>query len=1164
MKKLIPYSFLVISLLLYHTSGGAGITYIPKFFPEKLSIVNETIELNDPELVGPDRLCNVFGSVLGSFFGGGTPATDVYSWEILGPSGQSLFSGSGGAGFQKLDFTFSLIGIHTINLTVSRGGKPIGSFSKPLELVKGPDLILDSSFLICENQEIELLAIDPASANFAFYEFEWKNEIGDIIGNQNQLTVNQPGKYEVTFYFVNAIGENECTTQLSTQVSLATTFSIDSTSPSVCPDQEISFSSQPSTFGKWSILKTGESERISLGEGTSLSFNPSVLMLSPGEYTVFMTIANSQNPSCILEANTSFIYFELPRFEFLSPVPSSGCQVANGAIRIRAITPIDKISIEGSPDIFGPLIPGDELDLGGFKSGSYTVLGILGNCVNALASVVPLDNPPEQLEFEIIDNEPETCSPTGKIDGSFTIRLLNGPINGFYRLINEKGAVLRAEPTGNLSLIKVNIPGGTYFFELVGEDDCSLPQSNQLVINSLENTNFGIPNSIPVCQSFDFAPVTSQELEFIITEPDGVQSNFSAWETFSLTKKGKHSILGFMPNQSAICPTLREFDVTLVDPVDFEPILVEQDCFGNRIYEANIGIMDPSTVRFFWFNEKDELVGNGQFLFPVSNGIFKLDVQPANSSFCPFPPIKFEIKEPVLSVDVSLTSTKLCEFGPRAILSVTTTNFEEVTDIEWRRFNELGGIEELPQFKNKTEIIADVEGIYEASVFSIIPSIKKSCELGRKTLNLDLTPQKVDFTIPSIFSICDPYELIPESSNPLTFTLTFPDGTTQTKVWNEAFEITLPGTYTLLGYNPDVSFPLCPEQKTFIVTKNEPVQFSPELIDLACDGNYEFFASLTNYLVSDVAIFWRDQNGNLVGTDQTLILSSYGAFSLEVQPKGSIPCQIQPIIFEAPVPILSVGVEIVAETLCPDQPDAALMIDANLEAVQTIEWWFTDLSTNSAIIPSNTNKRDILAIEEGTYEVRLINSFGCILGSAQQLVIRSTDQVRPNLDEVYQICPKYEIAPILNPGNFVSYEWYFENSVVSTSTTFKPNQIGTYTLIVFSSEGCAYETTFVTEEECELRVIFPNAIQPGDPEKPFLIYTNYLIDELEVWIFSKWGEVIFHCKKTDLLTEESTCIWDGNLDGQQIPPGSYAYRMNYRNNEKNIAKHQLGSILVID
>ena len=256
--------------------------------------------------------------------------------------------------------------------------------------------------------------------------------------------------------------------------------------------------------------------------------------------------------------------------------------------------------------------------------------------------------------------------------------------------------------------------------------------------------------------------------------------------------------------------------------------------------------------------------------------------------------------------------------------------------------------------------------------------------------------------------------------------------------------------------------------------------------------------------------------------------------------------------------------EIIGETLCPDQPDAALTINANLEPVQTIEWWYTDLSNNTIRLNSETGKTEILAIQEGTYEVRLFIQFGCFLGSDSLLVIRSTDQIRPVLEESYQVCPRYEIAPTLNPGSFSSYEWYFGENLVSTSPTFKPLQIGTYSVVVFSGEGCTYQTQFITEEECELRVIFPNAIQPGNPDLPFLIYTNYLIDELEVWIYNKWGNPVFHCRKTDLITEESTCLWDGYVEGDKVIPGSYAYRVWYRNREKNITKEELGAILVID
>ncbi|MDP2043390.1 gliding motility-associated C-terminal domain-containing protein, partial [Algoriphagus sp.] len=272
----------------------------------------------------------------------------------------------------------------------------------------------------------------------------------------------------------------------------------------------------------------------------------------------------------------------------------------------------------------------------------------------------------------------------------------------------------------------------------------------------------------------------------------------------------------------------------------------------------------------------------------------------------------------------------------------------------------------------------------------------------------------------------------------------------------------------------------------------------------------------------------------------------------------------QPINFEAPVPILSLYAEIIAETLCPDQPDAALSLSADLTEIIRIEWWFTDFNGNRTRLNVEPNSESILARNEGTYEVFLYNKFNCLLGQDQVLVLRSTDSIRPAIEDTYQICPRYEIAPQINPGNFSSYEWYLNETLVATSATFKPNQIGTYKLIVYSSEGCAYEASFLTEEECELRVAFPNAMQPDNSDKPFLIYTNYLIDELEIWIFSKWGQVIYHCKKTELISQESTCLWDGYFNGEKLPPGSYAYRMNFRNNERKISKEQLGSILVID
>lgn len=1143
-------------------SNPLGLNSIFVFFS------NSNTSAIDPNLQGPGLLCNVSGTVVGSYSGAGDPVTDLYEWKIYGPSGNLLFSREPGS-FQTINFPFIASGIHRIELNVSRGGIELAKFTKEVDVISGPEFILSSQYISCTSQPIQIQAIDPSSYNFSSYKFEWKNEAGAVVSNSNSLITTADGIFTVNFFIENSSGEKTCDNSLSTTVSNVSTIVIEGSDTDVCVDSEIYFETKPLVSGEWFIQKIGDPTKKSLGESTSITIRPSSELVEFGNYEVSFLLDNPNNPTCSPEGKINFRFNPEPIFAYESSETSSGCLQPDGKLLIKALTDLDFINIENTGLSFGPFVAGDLIEIPNLNSGTYNLIGGLGPCLNSIASVVPLANPPAALEFTIDDIIGEACTPNGKSPGSFRVTMLNGPnTNALYRVINEKGGEALNKGLPNSAVFRVDMPGGKYFFEIYDQDDeCILPSQNEVVIPGKDQTTFQVPETINICQSFELTPVTTQALIFTITRPDLTTDSKNAGESIFLDQKGEYKIVGTLPGQTEVCPTEKIILVDLIDPVDFEINLVAEDCdVGSRSYEANIFSRDPSTVLFFWRNEKDEIIGISQRLDlpPTSFGDYSLEVQPANSEACPISPKPFLAKQPVLSVDLTLVPTKLCEFGPKAIIDLTTTFPEEVTDVEWRRYDATGNITVLTQFKNKYQIEVDTEGTYEASVFSRIPSINKDCELGRSNLLLDLTTQKVDFSIPSILSICDPYELIPQSTDPLTFMLTLPNGTTQTKEWNEAFEITQPGTYILLGYNPDSAFPLCPEQKEFEVTINNPVQFSPKLENISCTGIYEFSAEISNYPISDVDIFWRDQSGNLIGSDQTLILSSYGTFSLEVQPTGSIPCQIQPISFEAPVPVLSLNVEIIAETLCPDQLDASLIVNADLSEISTIEWWFIDINNNRSKISAEPKQKEILARNEGTYEVLLSNQFGCLLGRDQVLVLRSSDSVRPIVEDAYQICPRYEIAPQINPGSFASYEWYFDDKVVSTSPTYKPNQIGTYKLVVLSNEGCAYETSFITEEECELRAMFPNAIQPGNPDKPFLIYTNYLIDELEIWVFSKWGEVIFHCKKTELISEESTCIWDGYLNDQKIPPGSYAYRMNFRNKEKNITKEQLGSILIIN
>lgn len=1128
--------------------------------------VNLQSSLDEAELIGPGRLCNIFGSVIGNFSGGGNAATDVYKWTIVAPDGGVLFTRPPGA-FQTIEYTFELMGPHKVKLEVSRGGKLIASLEKEVEVIKGPLFSLAANYKICAGQPIDLQAISPSSANFSSYQFEWTNEIGEVVGTSNTLNVTIPGDYAVTFYTPDENSNPICHNKLNTSVEVLDSIEILQSANSVCRDGTITFQTDPDTMSQWYLTSPGETEAKLISVSNELTLTPNLELLAFGEYKLEVMIENIENPLCSPKATTSFTYNQEPLISLVSTLAASGCFNPDGALELKAETNLDQLIVGGIGTSYGPFIAGETISITNLESGGYTFYSYLDGCQNRFGAVVPLDIAPTILDFSIENINSETCTSNGKTNGSFDVNLQNGPTDGSFRVLTEKGDVVVKEALPTVNPFKIELGSGKYFFEILDPDSCKLPNREFIEIPGKPQTIFSIPQKLTICESYDLIPQTTENLLFTLTDPSGNKITKNSGEPFTITEEGEYSLLGIIPNQSEVCPSELKLIVSTTDPIPFDPILKSEDCvIGNRVFEAEIYGFDPNLADFYWRNAAGDTIGTGQSLFlsPTSIGTFSLEVQPKNSESCPISPKEFTVEEPVLFVDASITSTKLCEFGPEAIVELTTTSPEAVTDIRWRRFDEEGTIVELPEFNNQITIRTRIGGTYEASAYSIIPAIDKNCELGRITFQLDLTPDKVAFEIPEELTICDFHELIPETSQALEFFLTTPSGEVVEKPSGQPFTLEEEGIYTFLAFDSNIPTPYCPEQKEIRVNLADAVDFQPVLFEEFCNGTKVYQASIINYTIEEVKIAWRDKNGNEVGNGEFLTINTPGVYTLEVQPSGVIPCHILPISFEVLPPILAIDVLLKADPLCPESPSASIRAEADFSAVTTIEWWYTSPGGEQAELIGERNKEEILAINEGTYEVRVLNKISCLLGYDKTLILRSIDTIRPEVEESYQICPKYEIAPTINPGSFANYEWYFAGQLVSTSASYKPLFVGDYKLIVYSQEGCAYQTSFTTVEECELRVIYPNAVHPGNPDKEFLLYTNYLIDELDLIILNKWGQVIFQCAQTNLISEEHTCTWDGTFNGQVIPNGTYAVRINFKNYEKNISKSEFGSIIIIE
>ncbi len=128
-----------------------------------------------------------------------------------------------------------------------------------------------------------------------------------------------------------------------------------------------------------------------------------------------------------------------------------------------------------------------------------------------------------------------------------------------------------------------------------------------------------------------------------------------------------------------------------------------------------------------------------------------------------------------------------------------------------------------------------------------------------------------------------------------------------------------------------------------------------------------------------------------------------------------------------------------------------------------------------------------------------------------------------------------------NSEGAVSYEWDFNNGMTSTDVTpttipFDTGGVYTVTLVATNADGCTDTATYEINVVGEAVVIIPNIFTPnGDGSNDLFTITAKFIDEYEMAIFNRWGNLI---AKADWLTSG----WDGRTEaGVEASPGVYYY-----------------------
>lgn len=211
----------------------------------------------------------------------------------------------------------------------------------------------------------------------------------------------------------------------------------------------------------------------------------------------------------------------------------------------------------------------------------------------------------------------------------------------------------------------------------------------------------------------------------------------------------------------------------------------------------------------------------------------------------------------------------------------------------------------------------------------------------------------------------------------------------------------------------------------------------------------------------------------------------------------------------------------------------------------------------------------------GTYTVTA-TAASCVATADLQIILAP---VTPGLlREEALICPDPANpnpdtrVVVLDPGDFASYDWLRNGILLGITTpTFTAAEVGVFSVRLINAFGCASSDQTNVMEECDPVIVGPNAFRPtstvqgsgGDlVNQSFKLFTFFIDDEdFQVFIFNRWGEMIFQSPERDFR-------WNGGYNnnlGEIVPAGTYSYVVRYKSSyrpEEGIKEKRGGVVLL--
>ena len=771
-------------------------------------------------------------------------------------------------------------------------------------------------------------------------------------------------------------------------------------------------------------------------------------------------------------------------------------------------------------------------------AGSYTAeLTITNRCglletqtQNVVVSDVPADPElPDAVSF---------CTPNESISltpANLDIDYVNGET---FSWTDANGQVLVTDATVNITL------PGDYTFTVTNTSGCTSSKTVTLAdgrfpINLGPDLNVCQNDPLPDFDSGVAHGVGGNTVDWRILETG--ETSTGRTRAISTALAGTFSYEVTVTDGLNMCTAI-DTAVILVNPtpvVTVDPMADPPTC-GNMDGSLTATVNPAGSYNFFWTDSQGTVVSTTFDAIGLGAGLYTLVVTNSVTGCNATETYALNDDGPFM-LTLDATSPDNCEGTGGGDFTVTLSGASVPANYDYIILDDMGGQVETGASNSATLTVpvpaSLIAGIYSIEITDSAPG---GCTQSLTGIEI-LPPDSVTFETEPLVETCEPeVELSAINIDPVVQNPTFEWLNLNTSVVvgdQSSVTVTEGGLYqiTVTDNNTDASARLCPSAQQVQVFMNAPPNVSLVESGESClDGQVTLNVFVDGATPSgDFTIDWtRPTFADNVATQIITETGNYEVTVFNVATGCSVTTSLNVDVFE---PIMA---NPVTSPLCEGQP---FTLDAGTTRTDLNYAW----TLNGSPVGGNTKLLENQT-QAGTYEVVISDGAGvCSVNVTIPVALNPFNEA--DLATSFTICsldPNNDQITLQpgNTGDFTSFQWLSGGTLVSSLSSFTITSAGNYTGIFTNGFGCPDVVNIIVTEDCTQTIHLPNAFSPNGNGRndDFRVFGDPSVTDFEIFIFNRWGEIIYHSDNIDFR-------WDGIYKNELVPLGTYPYLVKYIN-----------------